>query len=46
MVVSFLADGRVSPSGSSQQRLRSAAQLIAAAATAWRMPNLGPACPA
>jgi hypothetical protein len=46
MVVSFLADGRVTPSGPSQQRLRSAAQLIAAAATAWRMPNLGPACPA
>jgi hypothetical protein len=46
MVVSFLADGRVSPSGPSQQRLRSAAQLIAAAATAWRMPNLGSACPA
>ena len=46
MVVSFLADGRVSPAGRSQQRLRSAAQLISSAATAWRMPDFGPACPA
>jgi hypothetical protein len=45
MVVSFLADGRVAPGGRSQQRLRSAAQLIAAAAAAWRMPDLGSACP-
>jgi hypothetical protein len=46
MVVSFLADVRVSPTGRSQQRLRSAAQLISSAATAWRMPDFGPACPA
>ncbi len=32
--------------GESQQDLRSAAQLIAAAAAAWRMPNLRSACPA
>ncbi len=31
--------------GESQQDLRSAAQLIAAAAAAWRMPNLRSACP-
>ncbi len=46
MVVSFLADGRVSPTGPPQQRLRSAAQLISSAATAWRMPDFGAACPA
>ncbi len=46
MVVSFLADGRVSPTGPSQQRLRSAAQLISSAAAAWRMPDFGSACPA
>jgi len=46
MVVSFLADGRVSPTAPPQQRLRSAAQLISSAATAWRMPDFGPACPA
>jgi hypothetical protein len=31
--------------GGSQRDLRSAAQLIAAAAAAWRMPDLRPACP-
>jgi hypothetical protein len=31
--------------GGSQRDLRSAAQLIAAAAAAWRMPDLHPACP-
>ena len=31
--------------GGSQRDLRSAAQLIAAAATAWRMPDLHSACP-
>jgi hypothetical protein len=46
MVVSFLADGRVSPTGPSQQRLRNAAQLISSAAAAWRMPDFGSACPA
>ncbi|MGH3190887.1 MAG: hypothetical protein ACRDPY_18015 [Streptosporangiaceae bacterium] len=46
MVASFLGGGRVSPTGSSQQRLRSAAQLISSAATAWRMPDFGAACPA
>jgi hypothetical protein len=46
MVVSFLADGMVSPTGPSQQRLRNAAQLISSAAAAWRMPDFGSACPA
>jgi hypothetical protein len=32
-------------SGYSQRDLRSAAQLIASAAAAWRMPDLHPACP-
>ncbi len=51
MVEAFLVTGR--PRGAdtaglaseSQQGLRNAAQLIAAAASAWRMPELHPACP-
>ena len=51
IVEAFLASGRVPDSdlaglaGGSQQDLRSAAQLIAAAASAWRMPDLHSACP-
>ena len=51
IVEAFLASGIVPESGlaelagGSQQDLRSAAQLIAAAAAAWRMPDLRSACP-
>lgn len=51
MVETFLASGRVPGSdlaelaGGSQRDLRSAAQLIAAAAAAWRIPDLHSACP-
>ena len=48
MVEAFLANGTVPDSdlaGGSQRDLRSAAQLIAAAAAAWRMPDLHSACP-
>jgi hypothetical protein len=51
VVEAFLADGTPSDrdldelAGGSQRDLRSAAQLIAAAAAAWRMPDLHPACP-
>jgi hypothetical protein len=51
VVEAFLAGGTPSDrdldelAGGSQQFLRGAAQLIAAAAAAWRMPDLHPACP-
>jgi hypothetical protein len=45
MIVAFLASGSAGADGTSQRQLRTAAQLIAAAATAWRMPELRPACP-
>jgi hypothetical protein len=45
MVETFLAGGTASADRQSQQQLRTAAQVIAAAATAWRMPELHPACP-
>ena len=51
MVEAFLASGKVPDSdladlaGGDQRDLRSAAQLIAAAAAAWRMPDLHSACP-
>jgi hypothetical protein len=47
MIVSFLSGGAIpaGPDGRSQHDLRPAAQLIAAAAAAWRMPDLGEACP-
>ncbi len=51
MVEAFLASGKVPDSGlaglagGNQRDLRSAAQLIAAAAAAWRMPELHSACP-
>ncbi|HYB15801.1 MAG TPA: hypothetical protein VEF71_10070 [Streptosporangiaceae bacterium] len=44
MIVTFLAGGGMN-ADSSQRHLRTEAQLIAAAATAWRMPELRPACP-
>ena len=52
IVEAFLASGIVPESGlaelagGSQRNLRSAARLIAAAAAAWRMPDLRSACPA
>ena len=51
IVAAFLAGGTPSDqdldalAGGSQPDLRSMAQLIAAAAAAWRMPDLHPACP-
>ena len=51
MVEAFLASGTVPDTGlaglagANQQDLRSAAQLITAAAAAWRMPDLHSACP-
>jgi hypothetical protein len=44
MVEDFLAGGTPSRDSPSQRGLRRAATLIAAAATAWRMPELHPAC--
>ena len=51
IVEAFLAGGNprtrtwTTLAGGSQRDLRSAAQLIAAAAAAWRMPDLHAACP-
>jgi hypothetical protein len=45
MVEDFLAGGTPSRDSPSQRGLRRAATVIAAAATAWRMPELRPACP-
>ena len=51
VVEAFLTDGSPSQqdldelAGGSQRNLRDAAQLISAAAAAWRMPDLHPACP-
>lgn len=45
MTETFLASGTAGADGNSQQHLRTAAQFIAAAATAWRMPEFHPACP-
>ena len=45
MVEDFLAGGTPSRDSESQRGLRRAATAIAAAATAWRMPELRPACP-
>jgi hypothetical protein len=52
IIEAFLGGGAIQDSrlaelaGGSQPHLRSAAQFIAAAAAAWRMPNLHSACPA
>jgi hypothetical protein len=45
MVEAFLSGGTAGADSTSQRDLRTAAQLIAAAATAWRMPELHSACP-
>ena len=51
MIEAFLASGTIPDrelaglAGGSQRDLRGAAQVIAAAASAWRMPDLHPACP-
>jgi hypothetical protein len=45
MVEAFLSGGTASADSASQRQLRTTAQLIAAAATAWRMPELHQACP-
>jgi hypothetical protein len=45
LVEDFLSGGTAQPDSASQRRLRDTAQLIAAAATAWRMPELSTPCP-
>jgi hypothetical protein len=45
MVEGFLAGGAAQVDTASQRQLRSTAELIAAAATAWRMPELSRSCP-
>jgi len=45
MIEAYLSGGTMSTISRSQRDLRTAAQLIAAAASAWRMPELHPACP-
>jgi hypothetical protein len=45
MIVAFLAGGSVRADSAAQRRLRTTAQFISAAAAAWRMPELRPACP-
>jgi len=45
MIVTFLAGGSMAADDASQRQLRTEARFIAAAATAWRMPQLRPACP-
>ena len=46
LVESFLTSGDAQVDSASQRQLRSTAELIAAAATAWRMPELSASCPA
>jgi hypothetical protein len=46
LVEAFLSGGTASVDSAAQRQLRTTAQLIAAAATAWRMPELYQACPA
>jgi hypothetical protein len=45
LVEAFLSGGTASTDSASQRELRATAQLITAAATAWRMPELHQACP-
>jgi hypothetical protein len=45
LVEAFLSGGTADADSASQRELRTTAHLIAAAATAWRMPELHPACP-
>jgi hypothetical protein len=44
LVEAFLSGGAPSADTASQRELRSEVQLISSAATAWRMPELRPAC--
>ena len=46
LVEGFLTGGAAQVDSASQRHLRSTAELIAAAATAWRMPELSASCPA
>src|SRR5208282_4847009 len=46
LVESFLTGGDAQVGSASQRQLRGTAELIAAAATAWRMPELSASCPA
>jgi hypothetical protein len=46
LVEGFLTSGAAQVDNASQRQLRSTAELIAAAATAWRMPELSTSCPA
>jgi hypothetical protein len=46
LVEDFLTSGAARVDSASQRQLRSTAELIAAAATAWRMPELSASCPA
>src|SRR5580700_6472972 len=46
LVEGFLTGGNAQVDSASQRQLRSTAELIAAAATAWRMPELSASCPA
>ncbi|MFZ0187514.1 MAG: hypothetical protein WAL72_11305 [Streptosporangiaceae bacterium] len=46
LVEGFLTSGAAQVDSRSQRQLRSTAELIAAAATAWRMPELSASCPA
>jgi hypothetical protein len=46
LVEGFLTGGAAQVDTASQRQLRSTAKLIAAAATAWRMPELSASCPA
>ncbi len=45
MIEEFLSGGSANADTPAQRQLRAAAQLIASAATAWRMPELHQACP-
>jgi hypothetical protein len=45
LVEAFLSGGTTSADSAAQRELRTEAQLISAAATAWRMPELRSACP-
>ncbi len=45
LVAGFLSGGTAQVDSPAQRQLRSTAQLIAAAATAWRMPELSAPCP-
>src|SRR5580704_15724652 len=46
LVETFLTGGTAQVDSASHRQLRSTAELIAAAATAWRMPELSASCPA